>query len=373
MQFSMIFEAQMADPTREHERQVLPRLRRAGGVRRGDGLRPHLGGRAPRPALVRAHERPRDLPDLGRGQDVAHPHRPWRRVHAVRLQPPGAGRPSARPCSTSFPAAGSTSAAAGVRPSRRCRCAASNADDTYPQVEESLRMLAQIWRERRVRLGRAELKVPPPDPAAAAAGAAPAAVHGLHQGDTVELAAEYGIGALVLGLRRPGRDRPPALALRRLRSERSTGERNVSDHLNKHFTALCPTIVLDDARRGDADRRPRAALLRRSRSPTGTAAAPSPSEADHDGDVKPRCERAADDCVAQLHEAKIPVGPDDAQHLQASTRPTATPTTRSPTSSGSIDAGADEIMCLIQMGTVPQDVCMETIRQWGEQVIPHFR
>ena len=37
------------------------------------------------------------------------------------------------------------------------------------------------------------------------------------------------------------------------------------------------------------------------------------------------------------------------------------------------DAGADEIMCLIQMGTVPQDACMETIRQWGEHVIPHFR
>ena len=36
-------------------------------------------------------------------------------------------------------------------------------------------------------------------------------------------------------------------------------------------------------------------------------------------------------------------------------------------------AGADEIMCLIQMGTVPQDVCMETIRLWGEEVIPHFR
>ena len=30
-------------------------------------------------------------------------------------------------------------------------------------------------------------------------------------------------------------------------------------------------------------------------------------------------------------------------------------------------------MCLIQMGTVPQEACMETIRQWGENVIPHFR
>ena len=37
------------------------------------------------------------------------------------------------------------------------------------------------------------------------------------------------------------------------------------------------------------------------------------------------------------------------------------------------NAGADEVMCLIQMGTVPQDVCLETIRQWGRTVIPHFR
>ena len=36
-------------------------------------------------------------------------------------------------------------------------------------------------------------------------------------------------------------------------------------------------------------------------------------------------------------------------------------------------AGVDEIMCMIQMGTISQDVMMETIRQFGEHVIPHFR
>lgn len=37
------------------------------------------------------------------------------------------------------------------------------------------------------------------------------------------------------------------------------------------------------------------------------------------------------------------------------------------------DVGVDEVMCMIQMGAVPQDVCMETIRQWGESIIPKFR
>jgi hypothetical protein len=30
-------------------------------------------------------------------------------------------------------------------------------------------------------------------------------------------------------------------------------------------------------------------------------------------------------------------------------------------------------MFLIQMGTVPQDACLETIRQLGERVLPKFR
>ena len=38
-----------------------------------------------------------------------------------------------------------------------------------------------------------------------------------------------------------------------------------------------------------------------------------------------------------------------------------------------IQAGADEIMFLIQMGTVPQWAAMETIRNLGEKVIPRYR
>jgi hypothetical protein len=36
-------------------------------------------------------------------------------------------------------------------------------------------------------------------------------------------------------------------------------------------------------------------------------------------------------------------------------------------------AGVDNVMCLIQMGTLTQDEMMETIRIFGERVIPHFR
>ena len=38
-----------------------------------------------------------------------------------------------------------------------------------------------------------------------------------------------------------------------------------------------------------------------------------------------------------------------------------------------LDAGADEILFLFQMGTVPHEAIMESIKNIGEQVIPHFR
>jgi hypothetical protein len=38
-----------------------------------------------------------------------------------------------------------------------------------------------------------------------------------------------------------------------------------------------------------------------------------------------------------------------------------------------VDSGADEILFLNQMGTIPQDAMMETIRNIGEHVIPYFR
>lgn len=81
---------------------------------------------------------------------------------------------------------------------------------------------------------------------------------------------------------------------------------------------------------------------------------------------------AAEQVVARLHELEIPV------------RPTSTATFNADHAYGSAQeaiayverlraAGADEVMCLIQMGTAPQEACLETLRQWGDTVIPHFR
>jgi hypothetical protein len=83
-------------------------------------------------------------------------------------------------------------------------------------------------------------------------------------------------------------------------------------------------------------------------------------------------ERDREALVARLHEAEIPVN--------ANTTATFNINHAYGTAERAIayveqlqDAGADEIMCMIQMGTVPQSACMETIRHWGETVIPYFR
>jgi len=38
-----------------------------------------------------------------------------------------------------------------------------------------------------------------------------------------------------------------------------------------------------------------------------------------------------------------------------------------------VDAGADEVMFLMQMGTVPQDAILESVTNLGREVLPRFR
>jgi alkanesulfonate monooxygenase SsuD/methylene tetrahydromethanopterin reductase-like flavin-dependent oxidoreductase (luciferase family) len=38
-----------------------------------------------------------------------------------------------------------------------------------------------------------------------------------------------------------------------------------------------------------------------------------------------------------------------------------------------VSVGVDEIICVMQMGTVPHELVLESIRTFGEHVIPHFR
>ncbi|WP_067829008.1 LLM class flavin-dependent oxidoreductase [Nocardia inohanensis] len=373
MKFSMIFEAQMTDPTAEHEAQVLRDSVEQAVLAdemgfdtvwavEHHGLKWYAHMSAPEIFLTWVAAKTSRV-RIGHGVvcmpfNFNHPVRAAERAAMLDVLSGGrlnlgAGRGSTE-VETSM---------CGVDPAR-----------TYREVEESLRMIAAAWQdpEAEFEYHGELLDISPhhllPRPVQRPH---PPLFMACTKKDTLKLAAEYGIGALVLGfagvaeiaeLRRIYDD---AIAAR-------TGERFVSTVVNDHFAALCPTIVLDDREQaiqiGARGQRFFAQAIKHY-----YGAGPVPDEAvDPNADAVAQMRAAEAEHVAYLHEAKIPVKTgataifntehaygtaDDAiayvERLQA--------------------AGADEILCLIQMGTVPQDACMETIRQWGEKVIPHFR
>jgi len=247
-------------------------------------------------------------------------------------------------------------------------------DRTYAEVEEALRMLGVMWRGEDGEgfhwhgdlLQVADHPILPrpiqmPHPPLYLA---------CTKRDTVALAAEYGIGALVLGFSGPD-DVAGLNKIYRETIEARSRKRFVSSVQNDHFAALCPTVVLDDAAEalqvGARGQRFFAEAIAH-----WYGSGPEPSVGSDDDDHVAAIERAKDVMVAKLHEMEIPVRPNSTstfnlvEHAYGDWRDAIAYAERLR------DAGADEIMCLIQMGTVPQAACMETIRQWGEKVIPHF-
>jgi alkanesulfonate monooxygenase SsuD/methylene tetrahydromethanopterin reductase-like flavin-dependent oxidoreductase (luciferase family) len=248
-------------------------------------------------------------------------------------------------------------------------------DRTYAEVEEALRMIGSMWRGKTGEEDfewHGELLQVAPHPIL------PRPVQLPHpplylactKRDTVGLAAEYGIGSLVLGFSGPD----DIAELRKIYDDTiktRSKKRFVSTEVNDHFSALCPTIVLDDKQEAfQVGARGQRFFAEAIAHWYGGGPPPDPGD---DTDQGVAIEAARDRMVAKLHEADIPVRPNSTltfnlvEHAYGDWRDAITYAERLE------EAGADEIMCLIQMGTVPQAACMETIRQWGEKVIPHFR
>ncbi|MBF6210321.1 LLM class flavin-dependent oxidoreductase [Nocardia puris] len=373
MKFSMIFEAQMTDPSAAHERQVL-RDCVAQAVLAEEmgfdtvwavehhGLKWYAHMSAPEIFLTWVAARTERI-RLGHGVvcmpfNFNHPVRAAERAAMLDVLSNGrvnlgAGR-GATPQETSM---------CGVDPER-----------TYQEVEEALRIIGRAWQDPEGEFEwHGELLDIDPHPLL------PRPVQLPHpplfmactKKETLQLAADYGIGALVLGfagveeIAELRRTYDRAIAAR-------TGEKFVSTVVNDHFAALCPTVVLEDRERaqqiGARGQRFFAQSIKH-----WYGAGPVPDEAvDRSVDEVAAIQQAAEEHVAYLHEAKIPVKPGatsvfNVEHAYGRPEDAIAYVERLR------EAGADEILCLIQMGTVPQEVCLETIRHWGETVIPHFR
>jgi alkanesulfonate monooxygenase SsuD/methylene tetrahydromethanopterin reductase-like flavin-dependent oxidoreductase (luciferase family) len=190
---------------------------------------------------------------------------------------------------------------------------------------------------------------------------------------TLNQAGEWGLGALVLGFGGP-EDIAQKNKVYRAAIERRTAESQIPRFPVEHLSALCPAIVLEDDQKARAigyrGQRYFTEAIRYWYDPTGTAEAPRAEIADMDD--KEVLEQAGEALVAYLHEEKIELGTESTglynpNHAYGSVDDATGYVQRL------VDAGADEIMFLIQMGTVPQWAALETIRNLGEHVIPKFR
>jgi alkanesulfonate monooxygenase SsuD/methylene tetrahydromethanopterin reductase-like flavin-dependent oxidoreductase (luciferase family) len=375
MKFSMIFEAQLAYPTKEHEHQVIKDCVEQAVFAEEMGfdrvwavehhaLRWYAHMSAPEIFLTWVAARTSRI-RIGHGVvcmpfNYNHPVRVAERAAMLDLLSNGrldlgAGR-------------GATlqeMSLCGVDPER-----------TYAEVEEALRMIGKMWQEDTFEWHGDLMTVAAP-PNHKPHHILPRPVQEPHpplylactKRDTVTLAAEYGIGALVLGFAGVDEVRD----LHKIYEDgiaNRTGDRFVSTVVNNHFSALCPTIVMDDADEalhiGAKGQRFFAMAISH-----WYGGGPPPVEDSHEDSVE-AIAKERERVEAYLHESAIPLNPNALATLNID-HAYGTPERAIAYVEQLEDAGADEIMCLMQMGTVPQSACMETIRHWGETVIPHFR
>jgi len=186
-------------------------------------------------------------------------------------------------------------------------------------------------------------------------------------------AGSRGIGALVLGFSGPEEiARKNAIYREAYRNRKP--EDQVGFRPTEHLAAFCAAVVLDDREKA------RKIGLRGQRFFAESIAhwyqgGPKPT-VDEDLSAEEQLailnqEKQA--TIAYLSEEAIPVGDEHLSNYTVAQDAYGTPEDCIRYVQRLIDAGADEILFLFQMGGIPHEIIMETIRNIGEKVIPHFR
>jgi alkanesulfonate monooxygenase SsuD/methylene tetrahydromethanopterin reductase-like flavin-dependent oxidoreductase (luciferase family) len=242
------------------------------------------------------------------------------------------------------------------------------------QLEASARMIPRMWLEEQFEIHDELMDVPPrpihPKPFQ---DPHPPMYLACTREETLDTAGEWGLGALVLGFGGP-EDVARKNQVYRAAVRRRSAESQVGAFPVEHLAALCPAIVLDDGAKaraiGHRGQRFFTEAIRHWYNPGPDAPPPRAELADMDDAEVLR--REGDALVAYLHEEKIEVGTEMTGLFN--------PNHAYGTASDVIgyverlaEAGADEVMFLIQMGTVPQEAALETIRQLGRHVLPKFQ
>jgi alkanesulfonate monooxygenase SsuD/methylene tetrahydromethanopterin reductase-like flavin-dependent oxidoreductase (luciferase family) len=251
-----------------------------------------------------------------------------------------------------------------------------NPDDSYPQLEEALKVIGRAWREDTFEYHSDRLNVASP-PENAPHTILPRPVQMPHpplymactRADTVRRAASYGVGALAFGFGGPEDVRRQREMYDESRANRTEDTLVSPGVTNDEFVALCPTLTLDDhdeaIRLGARGQR----FFGESITHWIVPGRPAPAQdMENDDNVKIMTERRADALRIEDPDLRTVTAANfNIEHAYGNAD-------RAIEYVKELEAaGADEIMCMISMGTIPHEINMETIRQWGQNVIPHFR
>lgn len=247
-------------------------------------------------------------------------------------------------------------------------------EELQDQVDESMYIIPKMWHDEDFSFesSKTRLKIPPrpinpkpwQDPH-------PPMFLACTREHTLNMAGERGLGALVMGFSGPD-EVAHKNSIYRAAYARRKREDQVGDFATEHLAALCPAIILDDAHEA------RRIGLRGQRFFAESithwyGGGPLPStEVLSEEELEQILDKNREAVVAYLGEEKIPVGEEhvglfNADNAYGNVSDAITYIQRL------IDAGADEILFLHQMGTVPHWAIMETIKNVGEKIIPHFR
>jgi len=246
-------------------------------------------------------------------------------------------------------------------------------DQVTPQVDESMYMIPKMWMQEVFEHHSDLIDIPPrpihPKPFQ---DPHPPMYMACTRDEALATAGSRGLGSLVLGFSGPDEIARKNAIYRKAFANRKA-EDQVGYRPTQHLAALCPAIVLDDrekARRiGVRGQRFFAESIQ-----YWYAGGDKPSVDDLDADAQVAELKGAEErLVAFLGQEKIPVTELHLSNYQFDDD-----------AYGTVDqairyvkrlqaAGADEILFLVQMGTVPHWATMETIRNIGEHLIPHFK
>jgi len=249
---------------------------------------------------------------------------------------------------------------------------------TGPQVKEALTFLGHCWREDTIQWDSDLLTIQHP-PNRPPHTVVPRPVQLPHpplflactNPDTVRKAAQYGVGPMVLGFGGPEVIGDMRRTFDEERAQRDPDAVVSPGMINDEFVALCPTFLMDD--REEAFRVGCRALRFFAEAITHWAAPNGVAPARHTDTVDNAAFMQEHFALAREAIARGDAPPSAASSMYNTDHALGDADTAIDYVKRLQDAGVDNVMCLIQMGTLTQDQQLETIRIFGEQVIPHFR